>query len=50
MKAIMCLVLVMAAVLAITAAIIASAPYIAIILVLGLIGYFIVDDTEDTSE
>lgn len=46
----MCLVLVMAAVLAITAAIIASAPYIAIILVLGLIGYFIVDNEEDTSE
>ena len=43
MKAILYLVLVMAAVLAVTAAIIASAPYIAIILVLGIIVYFLVE-------
>ena len=50
MKAIMYLVLVMAAVLAVTAAIIASAPYIAIILVLGVVVYAFVHNTEDTSE
>ena len=50
MKATLYLVLVLAAVLAVTAAIIASAPYIAIISVLGIIVYFVVDNTEDTSE
>ena len=50
MKAILYLILVMAAVLAVTAAIIASAPYIAIILVLGLIVYAFVHNTKDTSE
>jgi len=40
----------MAAVLALTAAIIAVAPYAAIILVIGLIAYFWVDNVEDTSE
>jgi hypothetical protein len=50
MRAILYLVLVMAAVLAITAAIIASAPYIAIILVLGVVVYAFVHNTEDTSE
>ncbi len=50
MRAILYLVLAMAAILAITAAIIASAPYIAIILVLGIVVYVFVHNTEDTSE
>ena len=50
MKAALYLVFGVAAVLALTAAIIAVAPYIAIILVLGLVIYFLVDNAEDTSE
>ena len=50
MKAILYVVLGVAAVLAITAAIIALAPYLAIILVLGLIGYFFMHNSEDTAE
>lgn len=50
MNAILYVVLGVAAVLAITAAIIAIAPYVAIILVLGLIVYFFMHNSEDTSE
>ena len=50
MKATLYVVLVLAAVLAVTAAIIAIAPYVAIILVLGLIVYFFMHNSEDTSE
>ena len=50
MNAILYVVLGVAAVLAITAAIIAIAPYLAIILVLGLIVYFFMHNSEDTSE
>ena len=50
MKAVLYFVLGMAAVLAITAAIIAIAPYVAIILVLGIIVYALVHNEEGTSE
>jgi len=50
MNAILYAVLAVAAVLALTAAIIAMAPYVAIILVLGFIVFALVHNTDDTSE
>ena len=50
MKAILYVVLVLAAVSIITAAIHAIAPYIGIAVVLGLIVYVFVHNTNDTSE
>lgn len=50
MSAILYVVLGVAAVLAVTAAIIAIAPYVAIILVLGLIVYAFMHNAKDTSE
>jgi hypothetical protein len=44
MKAILYAVLTVAAVLTLTAAIVAMAPYVAIIIVIGLLAYFLMDN------